>query len=277
MMRFNTLLREAGIDPVDVRLLRHQAQVGGRSLLDIWRIDRPLFEAYQAHQLSSARTSFARRYWASFIGTWDGRTVFAGLYEVDRREEVAVRYADPITGEVHEPGAADFYATTPAPLLRDYLGRLYIDWGGGASGKRAWNQRADAQDKQITELHATSSEQPFPGLLAINMPLSELAAVPPTWIEHLAGARGIYLLSCPRDGSLYIGSATAADGFWARWSDYCANGHGGNLALVDRAPSDFYASILQLAGSADTVDDILVAEARWKDKLRTREWGLNRN
>lgn len=276
MLQFNALLRDAGIDPADVRLLRHLPSVGDQPLLDIWRADPARFEAYQALQLSRDRTSFARRYWASFIGTWDGRTVFAGLYENLERDELSGLGVDPISG-ARIQGEVDSYQTCLLEVLESFRGRLFIEWGGGASGKRAWNQKADVQEKTITELHRNISEQPFPGLLAINMPLSQLATISPAWVEHLAAAKGVYLLSCPRDGALYVGSATAAGGFWARWSSYLANGNGGNLGLINRPPSDFFTSIVQVAGSAETAEDILIAEARWKEKLRTREWGLNHN
>ncbi|WP_223799738.1 GIY-YIG nuclease family protein [Sphingomonas nostoxanthinifaciens] len=85
------------------------------------------------------------------------------------------------------------------------------------------------------------------------------------------------MLTCPRDGSLYVGSATSPGGFWARWAEYRANGHGGNVALRDRPPSDFIVSVLEVAGSTATVDDILASEALWKRKLQSRELGLNRN
>lgn len=277
MLRFNTLLRDAGIDPAEVRLLRHSPKVGGRSLLDIWRSEPETLEAYQAVQLASAQSSFARRYWASFIGTWDGRTVFVGLYEVGGHAAIAEPSPDPISGVLDDAQPRDRYTTTAIDALGDYRGRLYIDWGGGVSGKRAWNQRADAQDKPITELHRDVGEEPFPGLIALTMPLSHLASVPPSWIERMAAAKGIYLLACPRDGSLYVGSATGAGGFWARWSDYRANGHGGNVALINREPSDFIASVLQVAGSTDTYDDIIAAETLWKAKLATRQFGLTRN
>ncbi len=276
-MRFNQLLVDAGIDPTNVRLLRHAPHVAGHSLLDLWRSDTATLEDWQAIQLTSQRTSFARSIWASFVGTWDGRTVFIGLYEVTAREEVAGGTIEPLTGEVHLAGTRDRYTTALLPALHDVRGRLFVDWGGGSSGKRAWNQRADMQDKPITELQRDITIAPFPGLMTINMPLSNLAAIPTSWIEHLSAARGVYLLTCPRDGSRYVGSATAAGGFWTRWSSYAANGHGGNIGMIGRDPSDFHVTILQVASSVDTFDDILAAEAVWKDKLHTRIWGLNLN
>jgi hypothetical protein len=138
-------------------------------------------------------------------------------------------------------------------------------------------QRAEAQDKIITELRLDAVEQPFPGIMDLTSPLSALDTAPASWALPLAAAKGVYLLSCPRDGSLYVGSATGEGGFWSRWAEYRANGHGGNVALRDREPSDFVVSVLQVAGSNETQDDILAAEAVWKRKFNSRTVGLNRN
>lgn len=275
--QFNSLLDDTGIDPADVRLLRHQPKVGDKFLLDVWRTDCAAFEDYQSVQLTSKRSSFTRRYWACFIGTWDGRTVFAGLYSVGAFTPLTESWTDPISGILQSQGSLDRYTTTRIDVLDEYEGRLYIDWGGGSSGKRAWVQRAEAQNKVIAELHLDSRDQPFPGLMSLVTPLSSLAGMAPTWIERLIAAKGVYLLTCPRDGSLYVGSATAEGGFWSRWEAYRANGHGGNVALAGRERSDLIVSVLQVAGSADTADDIVAAEQIWKQKLQSRQLGLNRN
>jgi hypothetical protein len=277
MLNFNMLLNEVGVDPANVRLLRHQPEVQGQSVLDLWRTDLSRFEAWQSLQLVSSRASFGRQVWASFIGTWDGGTVFVGLYEVLQRSEIAEPTVDALSGQAHDAGAVDQYTTRLLPLLDRYKGRLFIEWGGGSSGKRAWNQRADAQNKVITELHAGAIHAPFPGLLKISEPLSTLVAKPPSWVEPLSAAKGVYMLTCPQDGSHYIGSATGAGGFWARWSEYRANGHGGNVALKGRPISDYTVSILQVAGSNETMDDVLAAEQLWKRKLLSREFQLNLN
>jgi hypothetical protein len=277
-LRFNQLLVEAGIVAADVRLLRHQTNLGGgRSLIEAWRTDRPAFEAYQALQLTAKRSSFTRPYWASFLGTWDGRTLFGGLYAASAPVTIDKPVVVPLTGTVAPAGSVDRFTTQLTGDLADYAGRLYIDWGGGSSGKRSWNQRADVQDKQITELHLDQTERPFPGLMAIATPLSVIGEAPPGWVQRLAEARGVYLLACPRTGELYVGSATGAGGFWSRWEEYRRNGHGGNVALVGREPTDWRVSVLQVAGSVDSGDDILAMEAAWKVKLQAREFGLCRN
>lgn len=275
--RFNMLLTDAGIAPSEVRLLRHQPTVAGQSLLDIWRTDRPLFEQYQALQLNARRGEFSRPYWASFIGTWDGKTLFTGLYSVGSPERIDEAIISPISGIEHPADELDRFTVTADDAASEYAGKLFIDWGGGASGKRAWVQRAELQDKVITELHRDGTQRPFPGLMHLANPLSTLADAPSEWVQQLSAANGVYLLTCPRDGSLYVGSATAEGGFWSRWANYRMNGHGGNVAMIDRERSDYIVSVLQVAGSTDTYDDILAAERLWKRKLQTRELGLNRN
>ena len=54
-IRFNMLLDQAGSAPAEVRLLRHQPNVAGRSLVDVWRSDRPTFETYKSLQLVAKR------------------------------------------------------------------------------------------------------------------------------------------------------------------------------------------------------------------------------
>lgn len=276
--RFNALLAMAGIEPQQVRLLRHQTDLPGkRTLYEVAQTDPAAFHAYQALQPAMKRASFARPYWAAFFGTWDGRTLFGGLYEVGAPVLVAEDTPLPIIGGTLSAGTHNRYPVALSPLLDAYRGRLCIDWGGGASGKRAWSQRAEAQDKLVTELRLEAAERPFPGLMDLAAPLSHLAAAPPSWVQKLAGAKGVYLLTCPRNGELYVGSATGSDGFWGRWLDYARNGHGGNVALVGREPTDWQVSILQVAGSADSADEILRMEAMWKAKLETRRFGLTRN
>jgi hypothetical protein len=66
---YNQLLIEAGLDPKSVRLLRHQTPLTDkRSLLDVWRRDRAIFEDFQSFQDTAKRASFARPYWAIFLG-----------------------------------------------------------------------------------------------------------------------------------------------------------------------------------------------------------------
>jgi hypothetical protein len=90
-------------------------------------------------------------------------------------------------------------------------------------------------------------------------------------------ACGIYLLTCPKTKEQYVGKATGENGFYQRWLEYFHTGHGGNVALRSRDPSDYQVSILEVAGTSATEYEIATMETRWKLKLQSREMGLNRN
>ena len=277
MLRFNQLLAEVGIDPAQLRLLRHQPTLpSGKHLLDLWRADRHAFDAYQSLQDKAKRAHFAHPYWASFIGTWDGRTVFAGLYEVSGPMVPPEGMREPFIDAPVDPETTDHYGLTPIDSFAAYAGRLIIEWGGGSSGKRAWVQRADRQNKPIIAILERSVERPFPGYIAFRERLADLATLPTHWQERLVQVGGVYVLSCPDAGWLYVGSATGREGFLNRWQSYVANGHGGNIGLRDIDMANAQVSILELAGSAASRDDIIGMEETWKVKLQSRKFGRNR-
>jgi hypothetical protein len=85
--------------------------------------------------------------------------------------------------------------------------------------------------------------------------------------------RGISAYLSKNEGP-YVGKAAGDDGFYGRWLDYVRDGHGGNVGLKSRDPSDYQVSILQVAGDAETFE-IDAMETRWKQKLQSREMGLN--
>ncbi|MBC7767212.1 MAG: GIY-YIG nuclease family protein [Phycisphaerales bacterium] len=273
---FNTLLESAGVSPADTRLLRHQDTRKGaaRSVYQLWRDDPGGFEHYQRHQDMTHRSSLASSYWASFVLAPDRALLFVGLYRVIERTPLEATFLNVLTGANDPPGTVDAYTLEPAEQLRDLSGVLAIDWGAGT---RAWIQRADNQNKRVLELRKEFKEPEFPGFAALITQLSEVTALPPSWVTALSASRGVYLLTCPETREQYVGAAYGDQGFVGRWMQYAATGHGENVALKSRDPSDYRISILEVAGSAANADDVLAMEARWKAKLQSREMGLNRN
>jgi hypothetical protein len=59
--------------------------------------------------------------------------------------------------------------------------------------------------------------------------------------------------------------------------DYAASGHGGNTKLKERQASDFLFTILQRTSPDTERGEIGILESNWKDRLHTREYGLNDN
>ena len=272
---FNTLLDQFEIDLASVLLVRHQEhRSGGRGPYDLWRDDQPLFETYQSRQSMAKRPTFSKAtLWASFVATPQSETLFAGLYASRYGGELKEDCPHPLGG-VEKAGEVDFYEQSRDPRLAEFEGRLAIDWGAGF---RQWTQWAEKQNKPIIELRRAFKEPDFPGFTKFIRPLSQVSALPPGWIEVLKNAKGVYLLTCPRTKEQYVGSAYGVDGFWGRWVVYAANSHGGNVELKSREASDYQVSILEVAGSSATDAEIIQTEALWKEKLQSREMGLNRN
>lgn len=273
---FGTLLDLTGIERSSVRLLRHQdtRYPGFPSPYALWRDDPVRFDAYQATQAIANAAVLRSPYWASFVGVPGNETLFVGLYAAELIGLLAADRQHPVTGGVELAGSCNEYRLVPCSELADYRGRLWIDWG---KGYRAWIQRGDGVAKPVVELRRAFSEDPFPGFAALVLNLSEINSLPSTWAATLRATRGIYLLTCPRTREQYVGMASGGNGFLGRWTEYFVTGHGGNVGLKSRDPSDYRVSILETVGNTATLDDLGILERRWKDKLQSREMGLNKN
>lgn len=128
---FNDLLAEAGVDPKDVRLLRHHTTpgIGGQSVYDLWRRDLAGFETYQRVQTPDRRIFRTGKVWAAFVSPGHGRTLFVGLYDTKFIETKPARWICPYEGRL--PGAGkplDIFATQLKPELAHLIGKLEIEW-----------------------------------------------------------------------------------------------------------------------------------------------------
>jgi hypothetical protein len=274
MLKFNDLLLNAGIEPKLVRLVRHQERGPGGTTYQLWRNDRDAFKEFESQQGINRRKEFSAPFWASFVATPDGNTLFIGLSRafylgLNQEETIHQIRKTPLS-----PGSYDLYRLEEVAELHTYVGRLYIDWG---ESTRAWLQRADRQDKDITKLLDQIAEPEFPGFASFIKNLSDLPAIPPSWITALKATRGVYLLTCPRTKEQYVGSASGESGFWGRWMQYFSNSHGGNVLLKSREISDYQISILQTVSFNASEKEVIAIESVWKQKLQSREMGLNRN
>jgi len=274
-LTFNDLLRKAGYRLDQTRLLRHQepGAARGRSPYELWRDEPAAFEVYQAqhgeqpHQRLVGATNVA-----SFVGTPQGETMFVGFYRSRYAGLSQVEVISPTTNKKWD-GGVHLYDMTLAEFLSDYIGRLFIGWDGA----RAYIRRLDRKEWPITEIRLEFTEPAFPGYLHFMSPLSRVTVLPKSWIEMLGAVRGIYILTCPKTKEQYVGAATGVEGFWGRWAQYARDGHAGNIQLKSRDRSDYQVAILEVAGSSATDADITALETLWKEKLQTRQMGLNSN
>jgi hypothetical protein len=272
MITFNAVLRSAGVDAAHVKLVRHQdTRLSGRPTPhQLWSSGGEGFELYQRIQ-KRAVFSGAKRI-ASFVATPLGDTLFVGLFAVNGCSTVPAGVRDPISGRDVE--GLLLYDLTQVPALDDCRGRLVVDWG---EGFRAWVQLARKRDKPVVEIRRTVQDPPFPGLVDFRERLSNLANVPHSWRHVLTSVGGIYLLVCPESGKQYVGSAHGAAGFWGRWMDYVASGHGGNRRMKEVPAGDYQVTILEIVSPNASPEEFFSKESRWKEKLLSRRVGLNAN
>lgn len=275
---FKSLLEQYGLSPRSVRLLRHKDQRAerGKTPYELWLDDPKQFDKYQAIQQPRRRKQLNADYWASFVGLKGNQTLFVGLFRV--------KYKGPSTEDTPkvymagtEPaGSRDTYKLILDNKLREFVGKLFISWG---KNYRAWIQYADQQDKAILELRPELKEPDFPGFLMFISNLSKIKndKLPKGWRDILEISRGVYLLTCPKTKEQYVGMATGEGGFWSRWREHAKNERGDAIKLKSREPSDYQVSILEVVGTSTTDEEIIDLEKRWKDKLRTRDMGLNGN
>lgn len=273
----NSLIEQSGLSLQDVRLLRHQDNRAdkGKSPYELWRYDRVNFERYQSIQKPERREQLNVKYWASFVGLPDARTLFVGLYRVKYRGVSTQDMPKVYTSGIYPAGTHDTYELVLEDIFEDFVGKLFIAWGAGAL---SWVQRPDKQNKLITELHCEEKEPEFPGFLKFISYLSRIQAdaEPKSWKDILKISRGVYLLTCPKTKEQYVGSAKGEEGFWGRWEQHSKAG-GDAVKLKSREPSDYQVSILEVVGTSTTDDEVIALENRWKEKLKTKEMGLNGN
>jgi hypothetical protein len=240
----------------------------------LWFGNRQLFELYQATQAVTNDSKLRAALWASFVVTPADETLFVGIYRVKGRRLLDKDTPKQLENGINVAGSCYVYDLSLETTLSDLIGKLIIEWGDGA---RAWVQRPDNQNKRILELRPEFKEQDFPGFLNFLELLSRLSSLPHGWQTVLRNLRGVYLLTCTKTKEQYVGSATGVDGFWGRWQEYVQTGHGGNVALKSRELSDYQISILEVAGTSMSIEEIQNREQLWKAKLQSREMGLNRN
>jgi hypothetical protein len=263
MLKFNTLLQESGFDPNKVFLLRHEDKRSRISLYQAWKSQRQDFETYQRGQKWKNRFPVGFSLAAFVVGP-ERETLFVGIYDVMAVSQKDGQFVDPLIGEMPDEKRS-WHDLRRSDRMLEYEERVVIEWG---PGKLAWRQRANEQNKTVLEIRARANEPTFPHYIEFLRRLGALENIYPSWQRRLEEAKGIYLLTFD-DGTQYVGSATGQDGFWQRWQNYLANGHGGNKVLIrDRRDArTAMVSILEVSGSADTDQDIINREMIWKQKL----------
>lgn len=279
MITIKKILEIYGVDSSKVKLVRHgnkEIPVRETFLSDIKR-----FEAYQRFQApnkfgnSKSIAVFAPYYKTTgiFLGLWD----IQGCLKTEDFTNEIIKELEKHNLPEDWFDIAVRYDLKRNKSLDDLSERLIIEWGHSTV---SWVQ---SKDKEVIEIKGKKSIGDFQSFSLVDINHKELKNIfdfPDTnltWLKALSSVNGVYLIKDKSTGKLYVGSAYGESGIYGRWAAYAKNGHGGNLELKDLDPTNFQFSILEIVPGTATADSVIECENRWKEKLGTRNFGLNRN
>ena len=233
------------------------------------------FEGWQSWQ---SKKNFERAYIVSLIKLpARDRWLFAGCYRRLGRTWV------------EKPAPAHWsYQTSEVAGSAPLSGRIVVGFSriGRASYLVAERWAPKLEVRSVLEQRMAVSD--FPGYPSVLLPKPTLdlivAQEVPSWRAALSAVAGVYLITDTNSGKLYVGSATGDGGIWARWCQYSASGHGGNVDLKRLLTANgagyarhFQFAVLEIADTHASTEQVLGREAHWKLALSTREHGYNAN
>ena len=181
-------------------------------------------------------------------------------------------------------GAKYHYSLSECESFFDLKDRVVIDWG---KSTRSWHQRL--REREVVEILPTGYVRDFPGYEEVVLTYAELKKLMDNplanrrWHKRLSAVAGIYLIADKSTGQLYIGSAYGRAGILGRWANYARTGHGGNAQLIKLLSnksehlSNLRFSILRTLPRDLSAKEVIQYEARFKEKLGSRAFGLNSN
>lgn len=173
---------------------------------------------------------------------------------------------------------------------RQYYGRVIIKYHKTVQTQGMYYNTVCDELEVLQVLPSLFDGEEFPGYDNVRLTWYQLEAIlarrKQSWIAALENQKAVYLITDRNNGKLYVGSATSDNGMLLqRWSNYAANGHGGNKELVtlvdekgfDYVKQNFQYSILENYNAK--IDDkvVLKRESWWKDTLQSRRFGYNSN
>ncbi len=254
------------LDAAKVKIVRHKD--GRHEYRDTLKDKDDLLE-YQ--RIQSKPVFKGCDYIITFKGLERARSVLFGIFKING--------VDKIDNDYH-------YDLQFLSGCEDLIDRLVIDWGNNAI---AWHQWYHKQQKEVLEILPSGYIGSFKGILDFVLEFDELKKLIQNpeanyeWHRHLSAVNGIYMILDEKTGQQYIGSAYGKEGIWQRWSNYVANGTGGNKELITLHKDNptyhknFKFSVLQTLPSNMNDKEVVAVEALYKQKLGSRVHGLNRN
>lgn len=182
------------------------------------------------------------------------------------------------------------YEAEDVDTYKKYFGRILVKYHNTNKSMGRTFESVMQELEVLEVLNDKFTGDEFPGYENVRLTYSQLKIIvdrkTPGWISALENQKAVYLITDIKTGRLYVGSATAQYGMLLqRWSEYVSNGHGGNAGLKDIVAThgfnyvkeNFQYSILENYNARMDDGYILKRETWWKDTLKSREFGLNKN
>jgi len=174
--------------------------------------------------------------------------------------------------------------------LQSYFGRVIIKYQKSHQTQGIFINNILDKLEVVQILPTLFDGEDFPGYDNVRLTYSQLQVIinrnKRDWIAALENQKAVYLIADTNTGKLYVGSAYGDNGMLLqRWSNYVANGHGGNVELLnlieeksfDYVKRYFVYSILENYNARVDKHIILKRESWWKETLLTRRFGYNKN
>lgn len=288
MIELNELLRKADVDPATAMVMRHRpTEPPLRRALHWFASDEPdMYNAYQRRHPLRVEDAFARaKHLVSLIGHEPSRALFIGVYRVDGWEEMSrdawlAMESSKRLMELGDRGPLEERAHRVFNLvctehLAAWKGKLVLEW---PPPERSWWRWSDRNTMRVQAIHDES-------VLVRTLPLwnelvltwQDLQSMPRSWQAAIAQWRGIYVILDRASGKHYVGSAYGAENILARWRAYASTGHGGNVDLKGLDPKNFQFAVLERVSPDLPSEEVIRLEGTWKERLGTRQFGLNKN
>ncbi len=264
-----TFLKASGVGVDETDLKVHLAcSNGSEDPIDSFYEGK--FKEYQEYQ---TRRNFECAQVIGLIDIGNSDWLFAGVYRING------------TAKPNPANPEHFHYDTELLPGQDHLiGRLKVRHER-TRASYVWH-KGDVTLPIIEILRERQVMGDFPGFNRVRLSHRELRSImgqrTPSWKAALCSISGIYLITDTSSGELYVGKASGEQGIWGRWAAYADNGHGGNVELKallkSKGPahmSNFQYSVLEIADTHASEQDILDRESHWMKVLGSRAHGLN--
>lgn len=290
----NDLFEKSGINPEHVIVFRHRPQKQPKlmEILPLLAAARPkMFNAYQQQQTIKVEKVMqklvGKGYVASFIGQISGEATFVGLYSIKTSKPLTYTEYWKIqeNKELRKYGMEGFtkkdtrnsvlwFDLQLVDFCKDWQGKLIVKW---TPPERSWWRRAHRNEMPVIAILKDSYLDRDKEWYEIELSWDGLQVLPSRLKSRLSEWRGVYYIFDKSDGKGYVGSAYGKDNILGRWQHYAKNPDGGNNLLKGRDRENFIFTILERTSPDAAPDAVIQCENSWKERLHTREYGLNDN